>query len=768
MKILLSWLCEHLKTAPNAVNVTQLINLFNTKTAEIESFKQVFFNTSEFFLIQATSIDATVQAQCPELNTAISMPKRTDAISGKWYLAIMHNSTWRWASMTDFASEKDGLLPAVHVDEADRAGAWKQTIPATDYILEIDNKSINHRPDLWGHYGIAREVSAFLNVPLQPVSLAQITVQHAPQTLKNSNLSLELQNPEHCSRVAALFCDNIDNQDSHLWMAIRLVRADIKPINALVDLTNFVMLDIGHPMHAFDAATFANSALIMRMAHADEKLELLDGQKVELDPSDIVIANTAQAVSLAGVMGGKHSGIAPTTQAVILEAAGFNPLTIRKTAQRLKLRTESCTRFEKHLDPMQNITAIARYMFLAQKMGVIGSNNEAILSVGQVIQPKICALSHEFVQNQLGAAIDTEFIQTCLQNLGFGVDFDAQTSVYRVTIPTWRMTKDIKIQEDLTEEIIRSYGFDRLLQQLPARQTQPFSMQTISNVDHIKHHMAFALHMHELREYLLYDASFIQHLNLDLSAAIQVKNPMSQNWTTLATSLIPHLLKAVQQNVSNHDHLRFFEINNTWYKEATKFVEEKKLSGIIFDKKNIDFYQAKQELQSLFDMLGMKISWKKPRIKFASWYHPYQTAQLFFNDQSLGFAGLMSHGFMNSVVDGHAFIFELDARVLENLKHAQKKLHAWSKFQDVCYDISILLPTTHTIDTIEQAILQTDKKIIHVHVIDFFEKQEWPNQRAITLRYVMNDHEKTMTKQDIDAIVQKVSKAITDYGAQIR
>lgn len=773
MKILLSWLLDYLDSAPTDLNIDKIIHLFNTRTAEIESYQPVTFDHAVFFIVKIVKSGNEIEVFCPELNQTITLPKRNDGITEKYYLVLREDKAWRWASLGDFEVDTQGLMPALHVTEQEIAGSWKKSIPTTDYVLEIDNKSINHRPDLWGHYGIAREVAAFLNVPLKPISsvLQKLEILDFKESNKNENfssLTISLQAPTHCTRFAAMICDNVANLDSVPWMAIRLARLGAKPINAIVDLTNYVMFDVGHPMHAFDATTFPENEMIIRMAAKNEKLELLDGQKVELENTDITIANIQEVVSLAGIMGGKLSGISPTTKHLIIEAAGFNPLTIRKTTQRLKLRSEASMRFEKHLDPMQNVTAIQRFVFLAQKLNILTSISTPIISVGEIITSATCTLSHEFVEIKIGSKIDPNFIQKSLTKLDFAVVYDAKTNSYVVTIPTSRMTKDIKIQEDLVEEIIRSYGFENLKTELPARKTTPFSTIVVNNIDHIKHHLAYGLHMHELNDYLLYDAAFIKRLDIDLTDAIHVRNPISENWTTLVTSLIPHLLKAVENNAISHNHVRFFEYNGIWHKNKGRFIEEKSLSGIIFDKKNIDFYQAKAELASLFEMLQLKVVWKKPTTPCAIWYNPHQVAHIYSEKNLIGIAGMMSSTWMHKIVQGSAFIFELNGNILAQHSNASMRFTPWSKFQDVCYDISLLIPLQCSIETLKNAILQTDKNIRSVELVDFFEKKEWPNLRAVTLRYIMNNHEKTMNKQEIDAIVAKVSQTMAAHDAQIR
>jgi phenylalanyl-tRNA synthetase beta chain len=773
MKIVLSWLLDHLDFKVTEINIEKIVHLFNTRTAEIESFQAVNFNRSHFFAVQITATSAEVQAFCPELNQKITLPKRSDAITNKWYLAKHLQNSWQWVSLNDFHAEKDGLMPAVQIQKSEEKGSWKDSIPATDYILDIDNKSINHRPDLWGHYGIAREIAAFLNIKLKDLSkiLHKSTIQeykNTNNTEKNSLPVISLQATPACTRFAAILCNDVQFQDSAPWMAIRLAQVQTKPINAIVDLTNYVMFDIGHPTHAFDAKSFSNGEIIIRMAQNKEKLELLDGQSLELTNSDIVIANNNQTVSLGGIMGGNNSGIQNDTKNIILEAAAFDPSMIRKTAQRLKLRTEACIRFEKHLDPMQNITAIQRFLFLAEDLKIISKKIGPIISIGQVIKPATCSLSHEFVEKKLGTTLKPESIEKMLTALNFGVTYDAKKAMYTVIIPTTRMTKDINIAEDLVEEIVRSYGFENLQASLPERSTKPFDTQIINNVEQIKRYFAFSMNMHEVRDYLLYDAAFIAKLNIDTTHAIHVKNPMSQNWVTLTTSLIPHLLKNIESNSVGNNHLRFFEYNRIWYRSNKALHEQKTISGIIFDKKQVDFYQTKSELQRFFDMLKINATWQKPTDTVAPWFDQHQVAEIQTEGHVIGHAGMMSTSWMHKVLQGSAFIFELNTAFLEQHQQKTKQFSAWSKFQDVCYDISLFIPLTCVMDQLKQTIFRANENIKSVELIDFCQKEEWPDKRAVTLRYTMNNDLKTMTKQEIDEIVAKVAKAVVIHGAQIR
>lgn len=776
MKISLSWVFDYIDSSLTAVDVAHLVHLFNTHTAEIEHFEKSSLPLNSMFLVCVETISHdTIIAFCPELKKNIELPVRSDALLSKYYLVKFDGSIFSWVSLADLQSEKDGLFCAVSVPQEQLYGSWRNQLLATDYILDVDNKSINHRPDLWGHYGIAREVAAILHLKLKPldaVLLQQPVLHFEKQSLKNGNSSyqISIEADSGCSRFAGLYCHDIVQKDSDLAMAIRLVRVGSKPIDAMVDITNYVMFDIGHPMHVFDADAFATKEIVVRKAQKEENLTILDGAELKLTASDMVVANHKRPVALAGIMGGKDSGFSAKTKSIYLEAAGFHPTVIRLTAQHFKLRTEASARFEKHIDPMQNITALQRFLYIALQLGVITEVQESIVSVGKVIEPAPFQIAHTFIESRIGSQIEVSFVSETLQNLGFKVVVQQEQSevVYHILIPTYRMTKDVRIKEDILEEIVRMYGYDKIMYKPVMRPAEPFDTHEIRNIAEIKRHLAFGCNMHEVRDYLFYDETFLKRLSFNPVETISVRNPGSENWIRLVTSLVPHLIKNVEMNVSKMDHIRFFEWNRIWHTMNNAFQEKASVAGIFYDKKSIDFYVMKAELQSLWDELCLTVVWSKPVHDVAVWYDKNKTAQLFVGEKLLGVAGVVSQQFLKPVLEGHAFAFELDGDFLTSLKPEKKVFKAWSKYQDVTYDISLMVPLKVSAHELIGAIKSASEKIVAVEMVDFFEKEEWVDRRALTFRYRMSDSAKTLEKKDIDGVVDLVQKALQDYDVVIR
>ncbi|GAG03324.1 unnamed protein product, partial [marine sediment metagenome] len=268
---------------------------------------------------------------------------------GQWYLITQLDSNYAWASIQDVGGTRDSLMPEILVERASLAN-WKNQFEQEDYIIHVDNKSITHRPDMWGHRGFAREIAALLNLPLKPLrdflAIAEIEPYdyQSPIQSETQSWAFEIEKNSGCTRFAAHYIPHIEYKPSSLWMAHRLARIDARAIDAIVDTTNYVMFDIGQPMHAFDADKLADKTLIARKAHQGELVYTLDNQKIELHKDDIVIANKDKPVALAGIMGDLHSSVTMFTKSILLESACFDATTIRRTSERHKIRTEACAR----------------------------------------------------------------------------------------------------------------------------------------------------------------------------------------------------------------------------------------------------------------------------------------------------------------------------------------------------------------------------------------------------------------------------------------
>ena len=526
------------------------------------------------------------------------------------------------------------------------------------------------------------------------------------------------------------------------------------------------MLDTTQPMHAFDTQKLANKLIEPRMASNKENLVLLDGQEIELTPQDLVITDGKNPIALAGVMGGKESGISSTTKSVFLESANFAPTTVRLSAARHKVRTQASARFEKTLDPNQNVTGIQRFLKLLDDADIPAKGMGDIISIGARAPKVTVDVTHEFLEKRLGVTLAPKFVVDTLTKLGFEVT--EKGASYFIVVPSFRATKDIDIKEDIVEEVGRFYGYTNIKPILPKLETKPTNLDDVYRIRTIKKCMAYSLGMHELQNYGFFDEDFLRQIKWAPNKTVAVQNPVSENWRQLATTLVPNMLHAVDNNQVDQEQLRFFEWGRTWH-EGKEVQERKTLTGIFYDKHaEVDFYDAKALLSVLFERLDLTVSWMQVDKPDYPWFMPYQTAYIMHKKTRIGMAGKVDKTFLNAVCPGDAFIFELDGDFILDYKAEPIKFVPSSKYPAVERDVSMLVPLAVTVEQITTAISAVDKIIVHVELIDFFEKPEWKDQKSITMRFVLQDYTKTLTKQEADAIYDKVTRALKKLGAEIR
>jgi phenylalanyl-tRNA synthetase beta chain len=774
MKLSLSWIFDHIIGSWQGQNIADLVAAFNRTVAEIEHVARLTIHIDHCTAVVINNKNNDLyECFSPELQSTFLLPLRSDISVGQVGLVWHKGADIRWATLGDFGSDKEGLMPVVMIPQQELSGSWKNRVETDDVILHVDNKSITHRSDLWSHRGIAREIAALLGYQIKPESnfLQDIQVQADTTSVALETVTIAVQDPQACKRFCALYLDSIENNPSIIHMATRLARIDSKPINIIVDTTNYVMFDIGQPMHAFDAQAIEGDIVGPRMARAGEKITLLDGQSITLSNHDLIIADDHKPLALAGVMGGKHSGVTPTTKTLLLEAACFDAATIRKGAMRHKCRTDASARFEKTLDPQQSMNALKRFLALLNSCGIAYTISGPMAVVGLAQdEERTITISHSFIADRLGIALTSERIVSILASLGFAVAIEnGDVLHYIVTIPYWRTTKEMSRPEDLLEEIARYNGYDTIPLVLPAMRHAAFSLQEMHRERNIKQYMSSAMRAREVYNYALFDEEFLATLGWQPSRTLEVQNPISENYKRLVTSLVPHLCKNIATNSATHDRLRFFEMNAVWDVWKDGFEEHQSLAMAFYDKHEApDFYLIKDMLDQLFGSLQCAVTWSKPSENIPVWFDRYQSAQLMMGDIVLGYAGVADAAFFAKVALGHAFIMELNADLLLKFKAVEKHFIPLSKYPITSFDISMLIPQSVTIAQIIDLVSGVDGRVKKVTLVDSFAKDEWVDKKSITIRMIAQDPERTLTKEDSAHIHNHIVIALQQLGAQIR
>jgi len=790
MKVSLAWIFDHIDYDWKKQDINEIISKFNYVTAEIEGFSKVNIDLSQIFMahcVGAGSPDGNVGVDITELSETASLPVRK-CISGECFLVYKdQNGDFLWATCKHVGLDKDGLLPAFDVSDKDARGDWRTFFESQDIIFDVDNKSLTHRPDMWGHRGFAREIAAFLRLPL--AAKKQI-IAEAPKG-KNSPFSIEIKAEKACSRFSGLFFESIENKPSNLFIASRLIKVGVRPISGIVDLTNYVMLDWSQPVHAYDAEKIAGKKLIARMAKDKEVLELLDGSELKLSSKDLVITkeqvlvDKEKVIGLAGVMGGLHDSVSENTKSIFFESANFDPTHIRRTVLRHGVRTESSTRFEKTLDPNQITDAILRFIFLCKEVGIETKINSPIVCVGKAFKEKTIGVRHSFLEKRSGVVLEKNDIIEPLTRLGFTVsDSEEQLGddsdiLYTITIPSYRGAKDIEIKEDILEEVIRFFGFNKIALTTPTIKREPSDLGPLLLMRKIKDFLVYSAQMMEQRNYIYYDEDFLQEIGLDFDKCLKIKNPVSENNVRIVSSLMPNLFKNIKQNCANENSLRFFEYGRVCHIAEDSVIEKKRLAGVIFEKRQaVNFYENKSYLEDLFKICGIPVElgaveWRKideSRKEFP-WVMPYQSAEIFLNDIKIGTLGKVDTAFLcklDALPESEAFFFDIDIDKLISYSVPEIIYSQISKFPGITFDLSFMVPMTLTVSEIKDSLLDSDDLIEKVELIDFFDKEDWVDKRSVAFRLWVSHPDKTLEKSEIEDVRDNSIKSIEKLGAELR
>ena len=790
MKLSIAWIFDHIDADWRDQNIDTLISKFNQTTTEIEGFQHFTFNLDNYYLAQLPTQQST-KAFIPELNKEVAIKPRANtydllpsSATNITFMVKKNKDAFVWASLADFGVEKDGLIPALDATEEDLKGTWREKFENKDIIIEVDNKSITHRPDMWGHRGFAREIAAFLNLPFKPkedmlVSQKQLFFDNASQPTKTCPFVIENKAPDICNVFNGLYFSSIENKPSNIFITSRLLKVEARPITGIVDLTNYVTLDWSQPVHAYDAEKVTDKKIVIRMAQDKETLLLLDDAKLELAPEDLLIADAKKGLCLAGVKGGFEDSVGPNTTSIFFESANFDAAAVRRAAFRHKTRSDSSARFEKTLDPNQAVEAIQRFLKLTQQCNIATKTANEIITVGKKVEPLTIEVSHEFLESHSGCTLSRDEVTQSLSRIEFDVTLVSKDPLtYGITIPTFRSSKDIKIKEDILEEVVRLHGFENVNLELPARTIEPSSLMPMMRSRTIKHFFAFSAHMVEQQNYAMCDEQYIQELGITVNEAVEILNPVSENYRRLITSLIPALLKNIKENIANRDSLRFFESARIWVKENNENnepSEKKNVAGIFFEKrKHVDFYECKQHLLELFKELGFAsgaFSWKQVAQPHETWYMPYQSANIMYDNKKIGSVGKINPTLLakiDALPESDAFIFELDGDFLQHTHTPKKVFKEFSRFQDNYFDVSLLVPLTLTTSTLSATLQEISPLVQSVKLIDFFEKADWDDIRSLTFRVWVSDIEKTLERDEIEEIRLAAIKAVETCGAELR
>ena len=631
----------------------------------------------------------------------------------------------------------------------------KEAYAVDDIIFEVDNKSLTNRPDLWSHYGIAREFAAIAKRPLKPLDFDDLTKY---DSLPKVDMKIE---DKLCQRYSCLQFENISRNQAPVNMRIRLYYCGMRAINFLADMTNYLMLEMGQPMHAFDSRKVENIR-IKRFDH-DFKFRTLDGVERNIDTDTLMICNGDTPVAIAGIMGGLDSEIVEDTHTLTLESATFDATSIRKSTVRLSHRTDASMRYEKSLDPELTVAAIARFVYLLKQYD---GGVEVVSSLTDEIAyryPEVTlSFDKAYVDRYTGIEIDNDTIVSTLERLGFTVSVDGDD--FTVVVPSWRATKDVTIKADIIEEITRIYGYDNFeihTASAPLFPTRPEPCK--KDEDNIKDILVKRFALHELHSYVWNYADELKELGIANIGEIKLMNASNPNIETIRKTMIPTQLCQVKSNIGYAPEFGIFEVGRVVSGMTDEnLCIENKILGITLYKKGMDvrslYFKLKSIIEVLVDELKHKdVSFEKIEAQY-DYEHPTNLNAVIVDGKVIGRLGIVHPTVMKKLDKRACVVFaEIDVDKFAAIASDSIVYREPSKFPGIDIDLSFL---TGRFAPIKAAIDAAHCELIKaVDVIDIYEDAE---NSSIAVRLTFSDNTRTLTRDEVtsvsDAIVAELEK----------
>lgn len=655
-----------------------------------------------------------------------------------------------------------------------------------DTVLELE--TYPNRPDTLSVIGIAREVAAITN---GEVRLPSLKVEETSEEKVRDYTSVEVKDGDLCSRYVARIVTGVKIGPSPAWLQRRLRAVGMRPINNVVDVTNYCLMELGQPLHAFDHKQLTDGVIVVRRAENNEKITTLDGDEHELSEDVLVICDASRPVAIAGVMGGGDSEVTESTTTVLLEAATFDPVQVRKTAKKLDIHTESGYRFERDLDPhLSGIAADRAASLLANLTG--GKVLKERIDVKQPLpKPTTIKCDPKKINRLLGTKLSPVEMKRILKGLGFDVEILQDPAILEVQVPTFR--RDIAIEADVAEEVARIYGFHEIPATLPKGSTILGGLNPkYSTLNRIRQ----TLMSHGCFESITY--SFISPRLFDRvnvgedhpwRQAIELANPISEEHRVMRTTLLPSLLQAVGTNFRRQvNDVRLFELGKIYVADElppTTLPEEKETLAVVLSgramtdvwgmtPRPLDFYDLKGMIESLGETMGIRFRFV---VKEHPAFHPGRTAAILAHSAR---DGEMEIGLMGEVhpdvagsfdIKGRLLAAEIDIETLLNIKREPFQYEIIARYPAVVRDLAILVPHKISAEQVFEVLQSADATHLkEISLFDVYEGDQVPEgMRSLAFSLTYQAENRTMTDEEVLAQQAKIEKSLSDQlGIEMR
>lgn len=639
-----------------------------------------------------------------------------------------------------------------------------------DIVIEVDLTP--NRGDCLSLRGIAREVGALYKQPMEELVIDEV------QPTADDKVSVDVISSKDCPRYVSRVIKDVDvSKPTPMWMVERLRRSGIRSIDAVVDVTNYVMIELGQPMHAFDLEEI-DKGLVVRMAHENETLTLLNGQEITLRSDTLLITDHAKPLAIAGVMGGEHSGISPKTKDLLLEAAFFNTITVAGKARSYGLHTDASHRFERGVD--WQLAPLAMERATALLLDIVGGSSGPVVDV--VSKSDLPTINHivlraERLNKILGIALSDEEVEQLLLPLGLTLQVKS-AGIWDVTVPSYRY--DIAIEEDLVEEIARLYGYNHLPVRYPQARLAPHANKQEAELNKkTLRDILVARGYQENITYSFIDPKLFKLFNPDREPLL-LANPISSDMSAMRVSLWPGLIKSLQYNINRQqDRVRIFECGLSFKGQLADLKQESMIAGLIMGtrlpqgwanaKDRVDFYDVKGDVEAILGLVGSLEQYQFTPTQHTA-LHPGQAAAIMREGTRVGYVGALHPELAKILdIDVPVYLFELSlGKIQQGILPAFKEL---SRFPEVSRDLSVLIDKSVIADKFISTIkAAAGDYLTKIQLFDIYEGSAiGDNQKSIAVRLSWRHPERTLTDDEINIFFQAIIVVLEEqFNATLR
>ncbi|MDD4112181.1 MAG: phenylalanine--tRNA ligase subunit beta [Herbinix sp.] len=792
MLISMNWISEF--TDLSGVDMKELINRFTLSTAEVEdifemgkNIKDVVVgriieinnhpNSQKLHLVKVDIGSEVVEVVCGAPNVFVGAVVPFAKLGGRvGDLEIKEVPIAGVVSCGMCCSEKELGISDDHsglmiIEEDYPLGTdIKEFMQLEDIVFEVDNKSLTNRPDLWGHYGIAREIAVLNKRPLKPLEVADTSMYK-----DLTSIDLEVLDNQRTYRFSCITMDNIRKKKSPINMRIRLTYCGMRPINLLADLTNYLMMEIGQPMHAYDNRKVKD----IRVKTFSEPFEFLtlDEQTRKIDSDTLMICDSKEPIGIAGVMGGELSSISDDTSSVLLESANFDGAGVRKSATRMGLRTDASSRYEKTLDPEMTVIAIERFMKLLMDIDP-GVKVTSSLTDSYVQRYDSITIDFDkaYVDKYTGIDISSDMIEETLSALGFEVSRKGDS--FSVLVPSWRATKDVSLKADIVEEITRIYGYANFDIYSTKSLLSPIRHSVERDNEYrMKVLLSDKYDMNEVHSYIWYENKINKELGIHTEPNIRIVNSVTAENDTIRSTIIPSLLGFVYKNVDGSPEMGMYEIGRV-ADGLTKdgLCNEKKRLGIVIASKLLNekevFFKLKEAIeQVILDIKNITpVFLENNTINKYNYVHPINSAGIKLKDQEIGYLSALNPKIRNNIDKKLNVAFaEIDIDDMDTIDTAALEYKEVSKYPGVTVDLSLLVKKDVRYDTLSRYIdMYPCQYLDRYYLVDIFEDEKLQDMKSVTVRFEFVSMDRTLESNEIQNMVDGLLTILKGKNIELR